>query len=83
MDPFLSFRGSRAGHFLRVCGRVKAPPPCSRLRFAPASQGLPQPQTPKWHGPPASHCRKGSIAPLAGADGHTPCLQQKYGTCSA
>ena len=52
-DLFFRSEGSRPGHFSRVCVRGKAPPPCSRLRCAPASQGLPQPQRRKWHGPPA------------------------------
>ena len=33
--------------------RGKAPPPCSRLRNAPAGQGLPLPQLGKWHRPSA------------------------------
>jgi hypothetical protein len=49
----LSFQGSRSGHFSPSCGRVTAPPPCSRLRNASAGQGLPQPQPGKWHRPSA------------------------------
>jgi hypothetical protein len=37
MKPLLPFRGSRPGHFSRLCGRGKAPPPCSRLRQARGS----------------------------------------------
>jgi hypothetical protein len=49
----LSFQGSRSGYFSPSCGRVTAPPPCSRLRNASAGQVLPQPQPGKWHRPPA------------------------------
>ena len=53
MTALLSFRSSRPGHFSRVCGRGKAPPPCSPRCFAATSQGLPRPQPRKWLRPPA------------------------------
>jgi hypothetical protein len=50
-----SLRVSRPGHFWRSCGRVTAPPPCSpSLPGQRRSQGLPQPQSRKWHRPSAS-----------------------------